>query len=62
MSVGEEESNSVREKDTLLHGETLLVVSTGDSENVSLPLVTDAVVVEEGGDRGGWVGVPRRFG
>jgi len=29
--------------DTLLHGETLLVVATGDSEDVSLPLVTDTV-------------------
>ena len=32
--------------DTLLHGETLLVVATGDLEDVTLPLVTDRV----GGD------------
>lgn len=42
VAVGEEELDSVREQDTLLHRESLLVVSTSDSEDVSLPLVTDA--------------------
>lgn len=43
VTVSEEESGSVGEEDTLLHGETLLVVTTGDSENVTLPLVSDGV-------------------
>jgi hypothetical protein len=42
VTVGKEESDSVGEEDTLLHGETLLVVSAGNSEDVALPLVTDA--------------------
>lgn len=30
-------------ENTLLHGETLLVVTTGDPEDVSLPFVSDGV-------------------
>jgi hypothetical protein len=43
VTVGEEKSGSVGEENTLLHGETLLVVTTGDPEDVSLPLVSDGV-------------------
>lgn len=30
-------------QDTLLHGETLLVVSTGNAENVALELIAEVV-------------------
>jgi len=43
VAVGEEEADTVRNEDTLLHGEALLVVSTSDTENVALPLVTKRV-------------------
>lgn len=43
VAVREKEADTVGEEDTLLHGETLLVVSTGDAEDVSLPLVSDPV-------------------
>lgn len=46
VAVAEEEADTVGEEDTLLHGETLLVVSTGDAEDVALPLVTESL----GGD------------
>jgi hypothetical protein len=43
VSLGEQELDTVGEKDTLLHGETLLVVSSGDLEDVALELVADGV-------------------
>ena len=43
MAVGEEEADTVGDKDTLLHGETLLVVATSDAENVALPLIAQRV-------------------
>lgn len=43
VAVGEEQAGTSREHDTLLHGETLLVVATGDAEDVALELVTDGV-------------------
>ena len=46
VAVGEEEANTVGKENTLLHRETLLVVSTSDSENVSLPLIAQRI----GGD------------
>lgn len=46
MAVREEEADTVGDKDTLLHGETLLVISAGDAEDIALPLVTKGV----GGD------------
>ena len=46
VAVGEEESDTGRVHDTLLHGETLLVVAASDLDDVALPLVTQAV----GGD------------
>lgn len=39
----EEETSTAGKEDSLLHGETLLVVTTGDLEDVTLPLVTKAV-------------------
>lgn len=41
VAVGEEEADAVGVHDTLLHGETLLVVATGDAEDVALPLVAE---------------------
>lgn len=43
VTVGEEEANTGWVHDTLLHGEALLVVSTGDLDDVALPLVTEGV-------------------
>lgn len=43
VAVREQESDTGRVHDTLLHRETLLVVSTGDPEDVALELVADAV-------------------
>ena len=43
MAVGEEEADTGRMHDTLLHRKALLVVAAGDADNVSLPLVTEAV-------------------
>ena len=39
----EEKADTPLGEDALLHGETLLVVATGDAEHVALPLVTEAV-------------------
>jgi len=46
VAVGEEEADTVGDNDTLLHRETLLVVTTGDAEDIALPLVTEEI----GGD------------
>ena len=43
VAIGEEESDTGWVHDTLLHWETLLVVAAGDSEDVALELVADAV-------------------
>jgi len=43
VTVGEQESHTVREKDALLHRETLLIVSTCDAEDVTLEFVADRV-------------------
>jgi len=43
VAVGQEELDAVGEEDTLLHGETLLVVSTCDTEKVSLPLLSKGI-------------------
>lgn len=44
--VGQEKSDTVGEQDTLHHGETLFVVTTGDTENVTLPLVSKGVCLD----------------
>jgi hypothetical protein len=43
VAVGKEETDTVGEEDTLLHGETLLVVTTSNAENVALPLIANGV-------------------
>ena len=43
VSVGEEQAGTDREEDTLLHRETLLVVTTSDTEDVSSPFRTKDV-------------------
>jgi hypothetical protein len=56
QTLGEEKAHTLVLHDALDHGETLLVVSTSDLEDVSLPLVTESVsgdllrnaLVEEG--------------
>lgn len=50
VAVGEEELDTVGEEDTLLHGETLLVVSTGDTEDVPLPLISEGIARDLLGD------------
>merc|ERR1719394_168931 len=40
VSLGQEKTDTSLGEDTLFHGETLLVVSTGDTENVTSPFVT----------------------
>lgn len=43
VALGEEQRHTGRVHDTLLHREALLVVASGDSEDVALELVADAV-------------------
>lgn len=43
VTVSQEETGSLGEENTLLHWETLLVVTTGDAENVTLPLGTQGL-------------------
>ena len=43
VAVGEQELDAAGDHDALLHGETLLVVSAGDAEDVALELVADGV-------------------
>jgi hypothetical protein len=43
VTLAQEKTDTVGKKDTLLHGETLLIVTSGDTENVTLEFVTDGV-------------------
>lgn len=43
VSIGEEKADTGWVHDTLLHGETLLVVASGDLEDVALELISDGV-------------------
>jgi hypothetical protein len=43
VTLAQEKTDTVGKKNTLLHGETLLIVTTGDAENVTLELVTNGV-------------------
>ena len=43
VTLGQQEADTGGEEDTLLHGETLLVVTSGDTENVTLELVAERV-------------------
>lgn len=50
VSLAQKEANTVVQEDTLHHGETLFVVSTGDLEDVALPLVSENVSINFLGD------------
>lgn len=43
VALTKEQANTLRQEDTLLHRETLLVVTTADAKDVALPLVTERV-------------------
>lgn len=43
VAVGQEQADTGRVQDSLLHRETLLVVAAGDAEDVALPLVAEGV-------------------
>ena len=48
LTLLHEDLDSAVDQDTLLHGETLLVISTSDSEGVSLELGTENLSVDIG--------------
>jgi len=50
VTLGQQEADTGGEEDTLLHGETLLVVASGDTENVALELVAESVDGDLSGD------------
>ena len=43
VTLAEQKANSLGCQDTLFHGETLLVVSSGDSESVALELISEGI-------------------
>jgi len=43
MTVGQEQTGTVRQEDTLFHGETLLVVAASYAKDVTSEFVTDRV-------------------
>lgn len=43
VALAHKESNSSLDEDTLLHGETILIVTTSDLEDVSLEFITKSV-------------------
>jgi len=43
VAVGEEELDTGRKHDTLLHGKALLVIAASDAEDVALPFITKTV-------------------
>jgi hypothetical protein len=43
VAVGKEELYTMGKEDTLFHGETLLVIPAGDTEDVSFPFVAERV-------------------
>jgi len=43
VTLREQKTDTVRQKDTLLHGETLLVIAARDAENISSPFVAERV-------------------
>jgi len=46
MSLLQHQADTQVGKDTLLHGETLLVVTTRDTEDVSLEVITEVVSLD----------------
>jgi len=49
-ALAEQQTNTLRGQDTLQHGETLLVVATGDLGAVSLELISQGVEAHLSGD------------
>jgi hypothetical protein len=49
VTLGEQETGTSGTEDTLLHGETLLVVSTSDLKDVTLELITESVSLDLSG-------------
>jgi len=43
VTFAQQEANTSLDKDTLHHGETLLVISTSDFEDVTLELITQGI-------------------
>jgi hypothetical protein len=43
VAVGEKEFDAIGEENTLFHGETLLVISAGDTEDIAFPLIAYGV-------------------
>ena len=43
VTLGHQKLDTVGQENTLLHGETLLVVTTSDTENVTLEFVTEEI-------------------
>jgi hypothetical protein len=43
VTLGQQEADTIGQEDTLLHGETLLVVTSSDAEDVALELVAEGV-------------------
>lgn len=43
VAIGKEKTDTVWDEDTLLHGETLLIVTTGNTEDVAFPFFTERV-------------------
>lgn len=48
VAIGEEQADTSRVHHALLHWETLLVVASGDAEDVALEFITDAVTRDLG--------------
>lgn len=46
VANGEEEAGTLVQQNTLLHGETLLIVTTGNLQDVTLPLVTEGISLD----------------
>ena len=43
MALGQKKPDTTVGENTLLHGETLLVVASGDTENIALELISKSV-------------------
>jgi hypothetical protein len=43
MTIGKEEADTVWDKNTLLHRETLFVVTASNAEDVALPFVANGI-------------------
>ena len=46
VAVTHENSGSASNKDTLFHGETILIVASGDLEDISLELITEIITTD----------------